>query len=102
MFIGGKDLSLRDDAIEIAIEGKGLSLSALSSGEKQLLTILVATVNAGASVILVDEPELSMHVDWQRRLIQSMRTLNPIAQIIVATHSPEIMAEIPDHQVFQI
>ena len=93
---------MKDDAIEIAIAGKGLSLSALSSGEKQLLKILVATVNAGASVILVDEPELSMHVDWQRRLIPSMRTLNPLAQLIVATHSPEIMAEIPDNQVFQI
>jgi energy-coupling factor transporter ATP-binding protein EcfA2 len=102
MFTGGKDLNLKDDAIEIAIAGEGLSLSALSSGEKQLLKILVATVNAGASVLLVDEPELSMHVDWQRRLIPSMRLLNPACQIIVATHSPEIMAEIPDHQVFQI
>jgi energy-coupling factor transporter ATP-binding protein EcfA2 len=102
MFIGGKDLSLKDDAIEVAIAGKELSLSMLSSGEKQLLMILVATVNASASVILIDEPELSMHVDWQRRLIPSMRLLNPSAQLIVATHSPEIMAEIPDNRVFQI
>jgi predicted ATP-dependent endonuclease of OLD family len=62
----------------------------------------VATVNAGASVILIDEPELSLHVDWQRRLVPSMRLLNPLAQLIVATHSPEIMAEIPDSNVFQI
>jgi predicted ATP-dependent endonuclease of OLD family len=102
MFAGGKDLNLKDDAIEVAIEGKMLSLSMLSSGEKQLLKILVATVNASASVILIDEPEISMHVDWQRRLIPSMRTLNPHAQLIVATHSPEIMAEIPDSKVFQI
>ncbi len=102
MFIGGKDLSLNDDAIEVAIAGKKLNLSALSSGEKQLLKILVETVNALASVIIVDEPELSMHVDWQRRLIPSMRTLNPRTQLIIATHSPEIMAEIPDSQVFQI
>ncbi len=102
MFIGGKDLSLKDDAIEIAVAGKELSLSALSSGEKQLLKILVATVTASASVVLVDEPELSMHVDWQRRLIPSMRILNPSAQLIVATHSPEIMAEISDNQVFQL
>jgi predicted ATP-dependent endonuclease of OLD family len=102
MFIGNKELILKDDAIEIGIADKGLSLSALSSGEKQLLKILIATINAGASVILVDEPELSMHVDWQRQLIPSMRLLNPLAQLIIATHSPEIMAEIPDHQVFQI
>ena len=102
MFIGTKDVSLTGDDIEIAIKDKKLSLSSLSSGEKQLLKILVATVNAGVSVILVDEPELSLHVDWQRRLIPAMQTLNPYAQLIVATHSPEIMAEIPDNQVFQI
>ncbi len=102
MFIGEKNLSLRDDAIEVAIAGQTLSLSMLSSGEKQLLKILVATVNAGASVLLIDEPELSMHVDWQRRLIPAMHSLNPSAQLIVATHSPEIMADIPDHQIFQL
>jgi hypothetical protein len=102
MFIGGKDLNLKDDSIEVAIAGKEFSLSVLSSGEKQLLKILVETVNARSSVILVDEPELSMHVDWQRRLIPSMRTLNPLAQLIIATHSPEIMAEIPDSEVFQL
>lgn len=102
MFIGGKEVDLKDDAIEVAILGQKLSLAMLSSGEKQLLKILVATMSAGSSVILVDEPELSMHVDWQRRLIRSMRTLNRMAQLIIATHSPEIMADIPDSQVFQI
>ena len=102
MLAGGKEVDLEDDAIEVAILGKKLSLSMLSSGEKQLLKILVAAISAGSSVILVDEPELSMHIDWQRRLIRSMRTLSPLAQIIIATHSPEIMADIPDNQVFQI
>ena len=102
MFIGGKNLTLNNDGIEIAMAGKELNLSALSSGEKQLLKILVETVNVGPSVMLIDEPELSMHVDWQKRLIPSMRMLNPHAQFIIATHSPEIMAEIPDSQVFHI
>jgi predicted ATP-binding protein involved in virulence len=102
MFVDEKEVSLNDDAIDVAIRGQKLRLSMLSSGEKQLLKILVATVSAGTSVIIVDEPELSLHVDWQRRLVRSMRTLNPAAQLIVATHSPEIMADIPDSQVFQI
>jgi predicted ATP-dependent endonuclease of OLD family len=102
MFTGGKEFTLSGDAIELKIGGKGLSLSSLSSGEKQLLKVLVATVNSRASVVIVDEPELSMHVDWQRRLIPAMQTLCPTAQLIVATHSPEIMADIPDSQIFRI
>ena len=52
--------------------------------------------------MLVDEPELSMHVDWQRRLISTMRILNRMSQMIFATHSPEIMAELPDSDIFRI
>lgn len=102
MFIGGKALSFSDKELEIAIRDKTISLSTLSSGEKQLLTILVNTLIAGTAVILVDEPELSLHVDWQRRLVSTMRTLNPRPQIIMATHSPEIMAELPDEQIFPL
>jgi energy-coupling factor transporter ATP-binding protein EcfA2 len=102
MFVGEKELTLKDDSIEVAVSGKQLNLSMLSSGEKQLLKIFVATVSAGASVLIIDEPELSMHVDWQRRLIKSMQILNPQTQLIVATHSPEIMADIPDDKVFAI
>ena len=43
-----------------------------------------------------------MHIDWQRKLLLTMRQINPDAQIIVATHSPDIMAEIPDSQIFEV
>ena len=46
-----------------------IPLEALSSGEKQLLQLLLECLAAGANPILIDEPELSLHVDWQTDLL---------------------------------
>jgi len=43
-------------------------------------------------LFFADEPELSLHVGWQEKLLPSLRTLNPNSQIIVATHSPDIVS----------
>jgi hypothetical protein len=103
MFSGEKEVILTDNSIEVkAMNQKIIRLAWLSSGEKQLLRILLETLIAEKNTIIIDEPELSMHVDWQRRLIAAMRTLNPHAQIIMATHSPEIMAEVGDDKIFQL
>lgn len=102
LFIKDKSLTFSDKELEVAIRDKKIRLTGLSSGEKHLLFILVHTLLASATTILIDEPELSMHVDWQRRLISAMSTLNPSAQIIVATHSPEIIADLSDDQLFRI
>jgi predicted ATP-binding protein involved in virulence len=97
LFSGGKNVSFTDQSIEVkTTSGIEIGTASLSSGEKQLLMILVETLLAGASAIIVDEPEISMHVDWQKHLITNMRTLSPEAQLIVATHSPEVMADIDD------
>jgi energy-coupling factor transporter ATP-binding protein EcfA2 len=101
-FVRGKSLTFSDKAIEISAEDRNIALATLSSGEKQLLRIFVDTLVAGSSIILIDEPELSMHVDWQRRLVASMGILNPQAQMILATHSPEIMADITDDKIFRL
>mgnify|MGYP005842524955 CR=1 FL=1 len=73
--------------------GKELSPRELSSGEKQLLILLgEALLQAGrTAVFIADEPELSLHVEWQEKLVRSVRSLNPAAQIIFATHSPDIV-----------
>jgi hypothetical protein len=90
-----KEVQFSEKNIEIETDSHiKIELSALSSGEKQLLRIFIETLMAGENTILIDEPELSMHIDWQRRLVQSMTQLNPKAQIILATHSPEVMAEL--------
>lgn len=73
--------------------GSNIDISNLSSGEKHLIALLgrVALQSLDASVFLADEPELSLHLDWQRSLITSMNKLSPNMQIIVATHSPAII-----------
>jgi predicted ATP-dependent endonuclease of OLD family len=103
MFSGNKTITFGDSAIDVrGSKNEKIGLPHLSSGEKQLIRIFVETLMVGPSSLLVDEPELSMHVDWQRQLIAAMRQLNPEAQIIAATHSPEIMADIPDKNIFRL
>jgi predicted ATPase len=67
----------------------------LSSGEKQMLIILLTTLiqDHKHTILLMDEPEISLHIDWQRKLIGYIRELNPNAQLIIATHSPAIIME---------
>lgn len=72
--------------------GKKFSPNHLSSGEKQLFIFLGETMlqEQNPCVFVADEPELSMHVEWQSKLISSIRELNPNSQLIFATHSPDI------------
>jgi predicted ATPase len=73
--------------------GKELIPQALSSGEKQMLVLIseVFLQDGQKSILIADEPELSLHVAWQETLIDNMKNLNPHGQIIVATHSPDIV-----------
>ncbi|WP_158560019.1 ATP-binding protein [Micromonospora sp. LHW51205] len=98
-----KKLTFTDEEIRVQLDSnRMIGLARLSSGEKQLLRVLVEATMAGPNPIIIDEPELSMHIDWQRKLLAAMRTLNPDAQIIVATHSPEIMADYEDEKIFRL
>lgn len=85
-----------DEANEIAFltdDGNPLSVFQLSSGEKQLVIILtfVLVQDCVSSIVMLDEPEISLHTDWQHKLIEIIRTLNPNAQLIIATHSPSLI-----------
>lgn len=72
-----------------------LSVHNLSSGEKQLLIFfanLVFNVKPDSSgIFVVDEPELSLHLDWQRIFVEKTMEINPNLQLIFATHAPEII-----------
>ncbi|MCC8089490.1 MAG: ATP-binding protein [Rikenellaceae bacterium] len=72
---------------------KKISVYMLSSGEKQLLLILamVLTQDCKPYILLMDEPEISLHFDWQGSLIENIRTLNPNVQLIMSTHSPAVI-----------
>lgn len=76
-------------------DGKPIPPQELSSGEKQLLILLFSTLtqNGEEFITFWDEPEISMHIDWQRALIRTVREINPSAQLIIATHSPSIIYE---------
>tara|TARA_R110001599_G_scaffold221149_2_gene419582 strand:- start:584 stop:1969 length:1386 start_codon:yes stop_codon:yes gene_type:complete len=70
------------------------SIKVMSSGERQLLTMLYAVNKmSGNSAVLIDEPELSLHIDWQEELLGKMMEQLGSRQIIVCTHSPAIAAD---------
>ncbi|MGA2468289.1 MAG: AAA family ATPase [Thermodesulfobacteriota bacterium] len=101
----GEKLSLTFEEKQITVktrEGKEIALGSLSSGQKQLLMVFLRTLMASGKPILIDEPEISMHVDWQSDLIGAMHQLSPSTQIIMATHSPEISASVPSEKLFRL
>lgn len=103
LFSGNKRIILTDKSIDVVTEDKThIGVGSLSSGEKHLLRILVEVLHAGQNCLLIDEPEISMHVDWQKELISAMKAVNPQVQLIIATHSPEVMADIDDDRIFRL
>ena len=77
-------------------EGRGdLSLFDLSSGEKQLIILLgeVLLNESTPCLFIADEPEISLHVSWQEMLAEVMGQLNSNMQVILATHSPDIVSK---------
>ena len=73
----------------------------LSSGEKQILILLTEVLLKVDEpvVYIADEPELSLHVTWQEKLLESIVTLGGQKQIIVATHSPDIVGKFRDNVI---
>ncbi|MNZ82345.1 hypothetical protein D3C78_1010410 [compost metagenome] len=95
-YLHNKHFSLTDDGhLHVYVGTKNLNLSELSSGEKHILTILgrAALSSDDGTVFVADEPELSLHLDWQRKILPSVIKLSPKSQIIVATHSPSITSK---------
>lgn len=72
-----------------------IQLHELSAGEKQFLLIIfkVFLMEEKPYLLLMDEPEISLDVDWQFELINVIRKLNPQCQIIISTHSPSIFGD---------
>lgn len=89
----GKTINRSADRVELIQWGEALDLRLLSSGEKQMLIILMTVLleDGDHTILCMDEPEVSLHVEWQQVLIETIRRLNPNAQIIMSTHSPAII-----------
>lgn len=89
----GKQIIRSENEIRFSQLGEVLRPYQLSSGEKQMLAILLTVLveNRKPYVLFMDEPEVSLHFEWQKRLIELILKLNPNVQLIVATHSPAVI-----------
>lgn len=89
----GKTIIRTENEIRFRQMGETLLPHQLSSGEKQMLFILLTVLveDQQPYVLFMDEPEVSLHIEWQERLIELIRRLNPNVQIILTTHSPAVI-----------
>ena len=89
-----KSVSLNNKfELEFKFNNEILNFPQLSSGERQVIYILlkVAIATKDNALILMDEPEISLHLSWQEKLLAQIREINPNSQIIIVTHSPAIV-----------
>jgi len=91
----GKVIDRKSNEIQFVQDGTTLTPYQLSSGEKQILVIMLTVLveNGEPHALLMDEPEISLHIEWQQKLIGLIRELNPKAQIILSTHSPALIMD---------
>jgi predicted ATPase len=88
----GKNFSFGDAATAV-------NSDLLSAGEQQMLSFIAYNALYQDSVIIIDEPELSLHVDWQRQLFAILLGQKASNQFVVATHSPFIYSKYPDKEI---
>lgn len=88
-----KTIDRKSNEIQFVQGNEHLTPYQLSSGEKQMLVILLTVLveNKENYTLLMDEPEISLHIEWQQKLLQLIRDLNPNVQIILSTHSPALI-----------
>ena len=91
----GKKINRKSNEILIEQDGDELHPYQLSSGEKQILVILLTVLvqDGQPFALFMDEPEISLHIEWQQQLIKLIRELNPNVQIILTTHSPAVIMD---------
>jgi predicted ATPase len=87
------------DQIQWGYKKNYIDSNFLSSGEKQMLSFLCYNAFFRNSPIFIDEPEISLHPDWQRLLFSILKSQESNNQFIVATHSPLIYAKYSDKEL---
>lgn len=86
-------------AITLGEDTEAIESDKLSAGEKQMLSFLCYNTFRENTAIFIDEPELSLHVDWQRLLLPTLLEQGTDNQFFVATHSPFIYSKYPDKEI---
>lgn len=81
--------------------GVEFDINDLSSGEKQLFlrTLAIKMMEPKNSIIMIDEPESSLHPKWQQRIVKVIERIGENNQIILATHSPHILGSVPKENI---
>lgn len=91
------------ESMPIFVDNSGaeFDINGLSSGEKQLFlrTLAIKMLNPVNSVILIDEPESSLHPKWQQRIVKVFEGIGENNQIIMATHSPHILGSVSKENI---
>jgi ABC-type cobalamin/Fe3+-siderophores transport system ATPase subunit len=115
MLPGFSGLRIQRDPLHMVIR-KGettLAVDQLSDGEKALIVLtadlarrLAITYASkgddpleGEGVVLIDEIEQHLHPAWQRSVVKSLRHAFPNCQLILTTHSPQVLSEVPNDAV---
>lgn len=90
-----KRIEIEGSKFSVVTDNGTLPVGALSSGEMQILLILLRAflLNGRETVVLIDEPENSLDIDWQFDLVNLLVRLNPNAQFFITTHSPALFGD---------
>jgi len=106
MFIGmdvkTKLVDIMTSPIFESFNGKRISTDQISEGEQQLFyrAVYLQRLDLNDSIILIDEPETSLHPTWQRNILKLYQNIGKNNQIIVATHSPHVIASVKPESLF--
>lgn len=93
-----KAISVNEGVI-LGDAAEAISSDKLSAGEKQMLSFLCYNAFYSNIPVFIDEPELSLHTDWQRMLFPTLLKQDTKNQFIIATHSPFIYSKYPDKEL---
>ena len=94
-----KGIQLAVEGVYLGEEKEAIESDKLSAGEKQMLSFLCYNAFSENTAIFIDEPELSLHVDWQRLLLPTLLEQETGNQFFVATHSPFIYGKYPEKEI---
>jgi predicted ATPase len=100
----GKALVFEENTVRVRLPSSKITdLTSLSSGERQIFVLITHLIFNPAirreNVLLIDEPELSLHLKWQRQFVTAIRQASPNTQMVLATHSPEIIFDRDDRLI---
>ena len=84
-----------------SFSGEEFDINSLSTGEKQLFLRILSLrrLKVSDAIIIIDEPETSLHPEWQRKIVEVYKKVGENNQLIFATHSPFIVGSVPSESI---